>query len=268
MNAQPPPIAPPAVPGPAATGAAVTAHLICVGCRYDLHGLDAGGNCPECGWEVGATIRASQLDPAWLAAMRTGLRWMLASMYMLAFFAATRYVESMEFLALAVMHLGAALTLLTPNPNRPDDTPLGRWPLILLLGACGAYLLGSSRWMMDPYVGWFVASIGAAVHAAALTTLWWRIQQVFAQGIAPASAVIARNLAALTIVVGVLAVLPPVLWEVLPSSLISGVSAGLRLLWLLALVVWFFASIITLHLAGISLRRLIQSRPARTAHDA
>ncbi len=56
--------------------------IICIGCGYNLHGLDRGGQCPECGMAVAESVRGDNLahaNPKWLADVRSGLTYLYAS---------------------------------------------------------------------------------------------------------------------------------------------------------------------------------------------
>ena len=60
----------------------VEEHLLCLQCGYDLYGLDAEGNCPECGKTIWTTLRGGLLqnsDPTWLATVRWGVILLLIS---------------------------------------------------------------------------------------------------------------------------------------------------------------------------------------------
>jgi len=43
---------------PIASSKEITADTECIGCGYNLRGLTAGGNCPECGRQIQSTLRA------------------------------------------------------------------------------------------------------------------------------------------------------------------------------------------------------------------
>src|SRR5687768_15434828 len=73
----PPPTAPP--PDPAAVAAAT---LHCIDCGYDLRGLPAENNCPECGRPVLDTLERDTLrfrDPFWLGVLAEAMTWQLAA---------------------------------------------------------------------------------------------------------------------------------------------------------------------------------------------
>lgn len=238
----------------------VGTHLACISCQYDLHNLPVSGKCPECGWDIAATLTASKLDHDWLGTIRIGMRWLVASMYVFAYLVATRYFGSMEFVVVALMQFGAALSLTTPNPNRPRESSITRWPIMLFGAALAIDLLSSASWIDRSELGWFLLMLGVAMHAGALALLWFRVGAVAAQGIAPKSTSIARNIGVLTIIIGVLTFLPALLWQFgIGLTFMGKIIGGVRLLQGLALLVWFFASVVTLHLMGVTLRRLVKA---------
>jgi|GEM_PF-2655449 len=54
----------------------------CIGCGYNLFGLNPDGNCPECGTLVANSLRGDLLEhcgPEYLAALHAGVFWILAS---------------------------------------------------------------------------------------------------------------------------------------------------------------------------------------------
>jgi hypothetical protein len=63
-------------PGPATSGV-VESSVPCVDCGYDLRGLDAGGECPECGTPVARSLTGDLLAdaaPGWLRTIARGQR--------------------------------------------------------------------------------------------------------------------------------------------------------------------------------------------------
>ncbi|MBI1190941.1 MAG: hypothetical protein GC200_09710 [Tepidisphaera sp.] len=62
---------------------AARAILPCIGCGYDLRGLNPAGVCPECGRPVADTLDGNRLwraDPAWLKRVLNGLSLALLAM--------------------------------------------------------------------------------------------------------------------------------------------------------------------------------------------
>ena len=251
---------------PMAASETVGTHLACISCQYDLHNLPRSGKCPECGGEIAATLAASRLDPNWLKTIRLAMRWLVASMYVFAYLVASRYFRSMEFAVIAVMQLGATLNLMTRNPNRAHEPSGTRWPALLMTGAIATYLISAGDWIVDSDSGWLLLSLGAAMHSASLALAWFRIGAVAAQGIAPRSTNIARNIGVLTIVMGLLTILPAIVLQFgFGGQLMNQIAVAIRWLWLVALLVWFFTSLVTLHLMSVSLRRLIET-PSRSGN--
>lgn len=255
---------------PAAARPPVTTHLRCSSCGYDLHGLAQDGRCPECGLEVAETVAPSRFEREWLLTIRYGLRWMIVSMYVLAFLVATSYMQPTENALVAVMQFAGAAALMKRNPNRPDDTFINPWPLWLLAAALPAYLAASIAWVRDLDLYWIVVLIGVALQAGALAMLWLRLAFIAGTGIAPKIRTVASGLAWLTVLVGILTALPSIMWR-LSTGLTNlySIAEGVRLLWLVLLVVWFFASLVTLHLMIVPLQRIIHAGDeASAAHES
>lgn len=60
----------------------ITSSLICVGCRYELVGLQHDGVCPECGASVDSSVRRLRLrtsDAAFARRIEAGVRMLLTS---------------------------------------------------------------------------------------------------------------------------------------------------------------------------------------------
>lgn len=50
-------------------------NIVCLQCKYNLHGLSLDGNCPECGYPVGNSVRRDLLryaDPDWVKRLASG----------------------------------------------------------------------------------------------------------------------------------------------------------------------------------------------------
>ena len=64
-------------------GVTTGADVLCMSCGYNLRGLLAGGQCPECGEPIGPSLRPDRLrlaDPSWLAKIVHGLRLIYVAM--------------------------------------------------------------------------------------------------------------------------------------------------------------------------------------------
>lgn len=253
---------------PAAARRPVTTHLRCSSCGYDLHGLAQDGRCPECGLEVAETVAPSRFDRQWLLTVRYGLRWMLASMYVLTLLVATAYVDSVVHALIAIMHFAGAVALLQRNRHRPDDAVINLWAPWLLAASFLVYLLTSIRWSYELDVYWIGVLLGDGLQAGGLAMLWLRLAFIAGSGIAPKIRTVASSLAGLTVLVGVLTVLPSIPWR-LPTGTtnIDSIAHGVRLLWLVFLLVWFFASLVTLHLMIVPLQRIIDAADDASAAD-
>jgi len=249
-------------------GRPVVTHLRCSSCGYDLHGLAQDGRCPECGLEVAETVAPSRFEREWLLTIRYGVRWMIASMYVFAFLVVTSYMQSTENALVAVMQFAGAVALMKRNPNRPDDAAIVPWPQWLLAASVPAYLVASTGWVIALDMQWILYLLGAGLQAAALVMLWLRLASIARHGIAPKIPLIARSLAWLTVAVGVLTPLPLILWRTnTGSQQMYSIAEGLRLLWLVLLLVWFLASTVTLHLMMVPLQRIIHAIEDASASD-
>jgi len=252
--------------GPSHTDRILDSHLHCISCQYDLHSLSASGVCPECACEISATIDAITLDDTWLRTIRTGVRWMVASLYVAVLLGAFRSFGPIELVVVSLMHFGGALCLITPNPKLPRRHSNTPGPLLFLGIALGGYFLASISPISSSSLKWVLLPIATLAHLGGLALLWRRIETLMDLGISPNSAVIARNLYWLTISIAVFSVLTAasrqltLVWS--PVRYAALASAGLLMV---GLLVWYFASLITLHLMSISIRRLIGDAPATAA---
>jgi hypothetical protein len=63
-----------------ASGLPIDADLPCSGCNYNLKGLTADANCPECGQPMSRTLRFGLVysDPAWLRRQAAVVPWLAA----------------------------------------------------------------------------------------------------------------------------------------------------------------------------------------------
>lgn len=217
--------------------------------------------------EVAETQSPSRFDREWLLTIRYGLRWMIASLYVFAFLAATSFMGSTESTMVAVMQFAAAVSLLKRNANRPDDVRAFPWPQWLLAASVPAYLAGRLGWVAHVDVDWIAVLFGVGLQTGALAMLWLRLERIAEYGIAPKTRTVARGLAWLTLIVGILTALPSILWRIILSTQIFyTIADGLRILWLVLLLVWVFASIVTLHLMLVPLSRRIRF-PADTSDE-
>ncbi len=76
----------------------------CVGCGYNVRGLDHDGQCPECGMAVARSVHGDELrfaDPQWLAVVCGGLRWI-------------RITLASALIAFLLLMVGSTVTTLIP----------------------------------------------------------------------------------------------------------------------------------------------------------
>jgi hypothetical protein len=61
----------------------VAVDLPCLGCGYNLRTMLPEGLCPECGTDVGRTLRGNLLpfaDPRWVQTLSSGMNWIVAGL--------------------------------------------------------------------------------------------------------------------------------------------------------------------------------------------
>jgi len=111
----------------------------CLRCGYDLQGLSAGGNCPECGMGVDRSLAAGDelrhAPPAWLAGLTWGA-WLL-SVCLLALAVVPfvypsvpgpgRVVADSFMLAMSLAFVAGTWLLTRPQPRFDETTPARRW---------------------------------------------------------------------------------------------------------------------------------------------
>lgn len=236
----------------------VRMHVPCRGCRYDLHALAVAGCCPECGLAILETLKP-RFDLIWLRSVRTGMWWMLGSMYVFGWLAATSYMQAVECAMAAVMQLAGAAWLLAPGSDRSIKGPAAAWPAPLLGASLLAFLSALVEWLewfgLPTTYRWLFI-IGVLLWSAGLAILWFHLEVLARQCIAPRVAGVVRAIAWLTLLVGATMPLTIIVWEVIPGT--SAVEI-MYLAWLVLLTVWFFASLVTLHLMLVPLNRLIRT---------
>lgn len=130
----------------------ISRSIPCLGCEYNLRGLEPEGRCPECGTPVGRTVFRSRLhfsDPRWLGRLQSGCTW----------------------LTIAII-----LTLCSPNTFDPDEVTPGAllWVAIAVaMMFVGAWRLTSPEPGIAPKAGnaertiviRAVTACAAALHA-------------------------------------------------------------------------------------------------------
>jgi hypothetical protein len=121
--------------------------LRCLRCNYDLHGLPADGNCPECGLAVARSADAAggelrHAPPGWLASLSWGTRLILLAP-VAGYVHATYLVPRLPRIDSLVAFFGvpaaldvvfaAGIWLLTrPQPRRAGTHWAWRWALRLV----------------------------------------------------------------------------------------------------------------------------------------
>ncbi|MDB5320005.1 MAG: hypothetical protein JWN40_1636 [Phycisphaerales bacterium] len=120
------PTIPPPLPAEALSPE-IDADLPCSICDYNLKGLAANANCPECGQPVGRTLRFGLIhgDPAWLRRQAAAVPWLAAlcvtnvvrSDFRYLNFPATVYIGHALNIAASGVALLACWRLAVPDPR-------------------------------------------------------------------------------------------------------------------------------------------------------
>jgi len=119
----------------------------CLRCNYDLHGLPADGNCPECGLSIARSSDAAggelrHAPPGWLASLSWGSRLVLLTPVLGYVYAACvglrlPWINSLVVFfgvraALDVVFAAGIWLLTRPQPHRAVTHWTWRWALRLL----------------------------------------------------------------------------------------------------------------------------------------
>jgi len=115
----------------------------CLRCGYDLQGLPADGNCPECGMGVRRSLvpgdELRHAPPGWLGGLTAGAWLLLVSVSALTLlpFVMTSGVGILHkalLLALALAFTAGAWLLTRPQPRFDTTPPAHRWLVRTLAG--------------------------------------------------------------------------------------------------------------------------------------
>ncbi len=121
------------LPAPQADEGPIDHDLPCRHCGYNLRGMTADKQCPECGTNVGLSLLGDQLrysDPAWVRSLARGMTWILWSM-----------VISLTF---AVMSLAVPFVFFTHQPGPPAYLE----PLLQVIGLIPQALFLVGIWFL------------------------------------------------------------------------------------------------------------------------
>jgi len=136
------------------SGGRAPGDVWCRKCGYNLRAADPGGRCPECGSPVAVSARPELLrfaDPAWVATLATGVRFILWGTLVAAVVTAaglSAFGESLlgglVTIAGGLVHFYGAWLLTAPNPSTfgRDETLTTRKVVRLALatGLVGTFL--------------------------------------------------------------------------------------------------------------------------------
>ena len=126
----------------------------CLGCGYNLRGLDSGGACPECGVAIGRSVHGNLLryaSPGWVEQLVSGMNWIVAAIVLSVVLGGVMGNGSGQVtlvdLVVAVVSLVGYWKVTEPEPGRVEHEPqwsprfLTRWTSVALVGIRGADLV-------------------------------------------------------------------------------------------------------------------------------
>ncbi len=98
---------------------ALTQDVLCIGCGYNLRGLEPAGRCPECGLSIADSNRGDRLiyaDPTWLEKLRFGASlklWNILITILIGFVGGflVGFMKAPQQIVLIVGMIGASLGL-------------------------------------------------------------------------------------------------------------------------------------------------------------
>ncbi len=119
----------------------VTRHAPCLKCGFDLHSLNASGNCPECGKLIYESLQSDQLqfaDRRWLVSLTHGTLLLIITIIgsviwsITAGFYVDPRIDELVALGFSVSTLIAVWLVTKPEPQREDVQPvlprqIARW---------------------------------------------------------------------------------------------------------------------------------------------
>jgi hypothetical protein len=253
---------------------AIPTDLPCIGCGYNLRGLDlTGSRCPECATEISTSLAAAQArdaqgltplehtHPTWLRRLRRGSTLLLAAipLHILAVTATlSRHVlptlcTAGFFASSAVTAVGLWL-LSSPEPGVPDR-PVRRLTLrlpylgVIVQRVIGFVLITTGSYATATRLFWVDRVATSAVTWAGLTTLARLAARGHRPRLARTAIVLAWLIPPVTIAQGLFFEMAPVspngVWTVLPEPLTGELTAATLLpysLWTWPRIEWSVAA--------------------------
>ncbi len=168
-------------------------NVACAGCGYNLRGQQPNGACPECGFEVGRSLRGYRLiyaDPLWVRRLARGAFWVGCSLLVWPVVFGLGWMLAGWTIGSALGALGYWM-LTTPREGGPpsrglDRRRVARWGLVgakagffvvLLCAAvatatAGYEVLGIELWLVllaGCGLSWVAGSVAMLLYAGQLT---------------------------------------------------------------------------------------------------
>ncbi len=155
------------------TSKQINHDLPCLHCGYNLRGMAADKRCPECGMEVGRSLRGDQLrysDPRWVRTIARGANLIMWSV--------------IAFVAMILLGIVVSLVLAENHAYVPDILPIIFQLLLLLpavLFAAGVWIvtipefgvLESSGWSLRNVLRWaMVFFVPISILDISLHNVW------------------------------------------------------------------------------------------------
>lgn len=166
--------------------------VVCPRCGYNLFGLPAGSDCPECGLKNAASPQSRPRglwagDPVWLRGLQLGAALLVASVasWTLAlvmwvvldrFATPTATALTLRIWCLSALAIGAMGALLLSSPGPVDPQEQGRsvprlWLRALWVAALA--IASTPLWLPSPAASIAFVTAAGLAFAATVATLFW-----------------------------------------------------------------------------------------------